>query len=55
MREELLEELGAPNNSSRDNGLQPEDMSIKADPGFARDTLPARTKASQDLRFYLSL
>lgn len=34
MREELLEELCAANNSSRNNGLQPGDMSIKADPGL---------------------
>lgn len=34
MREELLEELCAPNNSRRNNGLQPGVMSIKADPGL---------------------
>lgn len=34
MREELLEELGSANNSTRNNGLQPGDMSIKADPGL---------------------
>lgn len=34
MREELLEELWASNNSSKNNGLQPSDMSIKADPGL---------------------